>query len=272
MFDETIDHLLGLLPNTNLICIDLNGHGKSTMCRKSFTLWDQGNDVVTLMVCPPCTVRSFQICNFYKVHVEKATHMQTQDELQIQKAIFAGVSMGAGIALHIALSHPSRITALILMGSTADATTAEATAAISQVRDIWVSTPSPSEEIMDIAIRGWGGDPDVKGPRAQRIKRYWAERHSGAENVDPVLQSIEQREFLFPRLHEITAPVLLVHGEKDETWKLEGMLHIRDALVNTQVKTYVVKDSGHLVIHMRDSEDVSQVMVKFIDEVLPQDS
>jgi hypothetical protein len=51
MFDETIGHLLGLLPNTNLICIDLNGHGKSSTGRKAFMLWDQGNDVVTLMVC-----------------------------------------------------------------------------------------------------------------------------------------------------------------------------------------------------------------------------
>jgi pimeloyl-ACP methyl ester carboxylesterase len=76
--------------------------------------------------------------------------------------------MGSCIALRIALSHPSRITALALMSSTAEASSPEATAALSQMRDIWVSTPTPSEEIMDIAIRSWGGDPDVKGPRAQR--------------------------------------------------------------------------------------------------------
>jgi esterase/lipase len=66
-------------------------------------------------------------------------------------------------------------------------------------------------------------------------------------------------------------PVVLIHGEQDETWELEKMLHIRDARVSTKVKTHVVKDSGHLVIYMRDSEDVSQVIAEFVSRVLPQD-
>lgn len=178
--------------------------------------------------------------------------------------------MGSCIALRIALSHPSRITALILIGSTAEASSPEATTAFSQMRDIWVSTPTPSEEIMDTAIRTWGGDPDVKGPRARRVKEHWVARHSGAENVDPILQSMEQRESLLPRLHEIAAPVLLVHGEKDETtWKVEGALRIRDAIGKAKAKTYIVKDSGHLVIHMRDSEDVSQAIAKFLNQAFP---
>ena len=198
--------------------------------------------------------------------------MQIQDELKIQKASFVGASMGAAIALRLALTHPSHVTALILMGSTADASTAEGTAAVNQMRDIWVSTPSPSEEIMDIAIRSWGGDPDVNGPRAQRVKRDWVARHSGADNVDSILQSVDQRDYLLPRLHEITVPVFLIHGEKDETWKLEGALRIRDAIGKATTKTYIVKHSGHLVIHMRDSEDVSQVIAKFLNEVVPQQS
>jgi 3-oxoadipate enol-lactonase len=180
--------------------------------------------------------------------------------------------MGSCIALRIALSHPARITALVLMASTVDASSPEGKAAFYQMRDIWVSTPTPSEEIMNIGIQGWGGEPDVKGPRALRVKHYWVERYSGAESVDAILKSVEERDNLFPRLHEIAVPVLLVHGELDETWKLEGMLRIRDALANAKVETYVVKGSGHLVIHMRDSEDVSQAIAQFVNQVLPQGS
>jgi 3-oxoadipate enol-lactonase len=158
------------------------------------------------------------------------------------------------------------------MASTADASSVEATAAVDQVRDIWVSTPSPSEEIMDVAIRGWGGDLDVNCPRAQRIKQNWAARHSGAENVDSILQSVNQRESLLPRLHEITVPVLLIHGEKDETWNIQGALRIQDAIGKAKAQTYIVKDSGHLVIYMRDSEDVSQIIAKFMHQIFPQDS
>jgi 3-oxoadipate enol-lactonase len=179
--------------------------------------------------------------------------------------------MGACIALRIAISNPSRVTALVVMASTAEPSSPEGTAAIGQVRDIWVSTPSPSEEIMDVAIQAWGGAPDVKGPRAQRVKRHWLQRHSGAENVDAVLESVDRRENLLPRLHEIMVPVMLIHGEQDETWKLENILHIRDALVSAKVKTHIVKDSGHLVIYMRDSKDVSQVIAEFVSQVLPQD-
>jgi 3-oxoadipate enol-lactonase len=153
------------------------------------------------------------------------------------------------------------------MASTAVASNAESTAAINQVRDIWVSTPSPSEDIMDVAIQGWGGDPNVLGPRAKLIKRHWVTRHSGAENVDAILQSVEQRESLLQRLHEVSVPVLLVHGEMDESWKLQGALDIRDQLVNSKVALIVVKKSGHLVVHMRDSEDVSQAIAKFVNGI-----
>ncbi len=178
--------------------------------------------------------------------------------------------MGAGVALRLAISHPARITALVLMASTAEASSPEATAAIGQVRDVWVSTPAPSEDIMDAAIGAWGGGPDVNGVRAQRVKRDWVARHSGAENIDAILQSMDRRDNLFSRLHEIAVPVLLVHGERDETWDVQGAFRIRDAIGTDKARIHIVKDSGHLVIHMRDSEDVCQLISDFVRQVLPE--
>jgi 3-oxoadipate enol-lactonase len=51
MFEEIVAHLQAFLPEKNMLCIDLNGHGKTTAGRRNFTLWDQGDDVVALMVC-----------------------------------------------------------------------------------------------------------------------------------------------------------------------------------------------------------------------------
>lgn len=51
MFDETIAHLSPALGNVNLIRVDVNGHGQTKNGRDKFTLWDQGDDVVKLMVC-----------------------------------------------------------------------------------------------------------------------------------------------------------------------------------------------------------------------------
>lgn len=192
-----------------------------------------------------------------------------QDELKIEKAVISGISMGGCIALRMALSHQSHLEGLIIMSTTASEESLEGKAAITQVRDIWVSTPSPSEEIMNIAIQGWGGDPDVNGPRAKQIKRDWIERHSGAERIDSVLQSVTQRDNLLGRLQEITVPVLIVHGQLDATWNLEHAANIEKALVNAKVTIEVVRDSGHLVVWMRDSEDVSRMMADFVnDEVI----
>lgn len=50
MFEETVTHLSSLLPAVNLLRVDLNGYGKITSGLKNFTLWDQANDVIALMV------------------------------------------------------------------------------------------------------------------------------------------------------------------------------------------------------------------------------
>jgi 3-oxoadipate enol-lactonase len=187
-------------------------------------------------------------------------------EFKIEKAIIAGFSMGGGIALRMALSHTSRITALVLMSTTASEGTPESKAAVIQMRDIWFSTPLPSEQIMDIAIKSWGGDPDVNSPRAQQIKRDWVERHSVPQRLDDVMESVVNRENLLGRLHEITIPVLIVHGEMDATWPLEQAMDIRKGLINAKVSFEVIKSSGHLVLWIRDSEDVSRMIADFVNK------
>lgn len=174
--------------------------------------------------------------------------------------------MGSLIATRLALAYPTRVDGLCLLSSTATAESPEAAAAVAQVRDIWVSTDAPSESIMDIAIQGWGGEADLAGPRATQIKRHWVSRHSGAENIDAILASVVGRDNILGRLKEITVPVLLVHGELDATWKVQEAEAIRDALVNARVKLEVLKGVGHMVIWLRESRDVSDLIAGFVKE------
>lgn len=50
MWEETIQLLAPQLPEVNLLRVDLNGHGKTTAGRKEYTLWNQAEDVFTLLV------------------------------------------------------------------------------------------------------------------------------------------------------------------------------------------------------------------------------
>lgn len=175
--------------------------------------------------------------------------------------------MGASVVLHTALSHPSRVAALVVIAATGKSATTEQKESFEQLAQVWASTPVPSEEVMDAAIRSWGGEPDLSGPYARRIKDHWATRHAGAENINAILQSNQEREDILGRLEAIQGPVLMIHGEKDGTYPLDGAEAIRDGLRNATVKFEVIKDSPHLVIGMRDSEDVSILIENFVKEV-----
>jgi pimeloyl-ACP methyl ester carboxylesterase len=50
MWVDQIDYLKPAFSNTNLLLVDLNGHGKTRNGRKTFTLYDQVDDIVALMV------------------------------------------------------------------------------------------------------------------------------------------------------------------------------------------------------------------------------
>jgi pimeloyl-ACP methyl ester carboxylesterase len=172
--------------------------------------------------------------------------------------------MGAMVALRMALLEPARVSGLVLLGASETLPSEASKKAFGQVRDIWVATPTPSEEIMNISIVAWGGAPDVNGDRATRVKDYWVKRHSGPEHVDEILFSVLHRSDITDRLGEIQAPVLLIHGEKDETYPLADAELIRDKLTGSaDVQLKVIDGSGHLVIHMRDPHDIAQLINNF---------
>jgi pimeloyl-ACP methyl ester carboxylesterase len=176
--------------------------------------------------------------------------------------------MGSMIALRLALLDQARFPCLVLLGSNASAATDAQRSAFYQLRDIWVATPAPSEQIMNAAILSWGGNADVDGPRATQIKRDWVQRHSGAENVVPTLDSMMERDALLDRLGEICVPVLLIHGEDDKTYPLQDAVEIQERLVNADVHLEVVKGGGHLLIHLREAEDVAGWIQAFAQKLL----
>ena len=70
-----------------VIAIDLRGYGRSDKPEQAFTLSDLTRDV--LGVCA---------------------------DLGVRRAIFAGVSVGSGIAMQIALDHPDMVRGIVLVG------------------------------------------------------------------------------------------------------------------------------------------------------------
>jgi pimeloyl-ACP methyl ester carboxylesterase len=182
--------------------------------------------------------------------------------------MIAAISMGSMIALRLVLLDQARFSGLVLLASNASAVTDAQRSAFYQLSDIWVATSAPSEQIMNAAILSWGGNPDLDGPRAKQIKQDWVQRHSGAENVLPTLNSMMERDSLLDRLGEIRGPVLLIQGEDDKTYPLQDAVDIKERLVNADVRMEVVKGEGHLLIHLREAKDVAEWIQTFAHRVL----
>ena len=91
IFDDVASRLA---PRWRTIAVDLRGHGESGGARAPFTTKDLAADLVALL-----------------------------DALAIEQATLVGVSLGAVACMEAALAHPSRVKKLVVMGSTARAST-----------------------------------------------------------------------------------------------------------------------------------------------------
>ena len=169
--------------------------------------------------------------------------------------------MGSLIAMRIALNYPQYVNGVVALSSTSRAATPEAVALFQQVYDVWISTPTPSEEIMNLSIQAWGGSPDITCNRAMTIKKNWCERYNGAKNVEAIAQAVNSRDDIVGRLSDIECPILLIQGEKDTTWSLEEAEITVKQLKDGEVK--VVPATGHMLIFIRDAPEVNGWIEEF---------
>ena len=173
--------------------------------------------------------------------------------------------MGSLIAFRMALAHAKYVEGVVAMSSTSRAPTQQVIEAFTRFYLGWVSTPTPAEELMNVAILEWGGEPDVNSERAKIIKRDWTERYNGVVNVEGISESLNSRDDIVDRLGEINVPVLLIHGEKDTSWAIEEAEIERNALRDVELKT--VKGIGHMVIFLREANDVNVWIEEFLKKL-----
>ena len=174
------DEVAGLLENDfDLIIPDVRGFGESTTVDESYTMTDLAGDMAAIL-----------------------------DSLGLEKAAFAGHSMGGYVALAFAKAFPDRISGLSLLASQAAGdvpdrkegrykTAAEvAEKGVQLVADAMTDKLSPNQHVRDI-IRPLIGKQSVAG-------------------VTGTLKAMAEREDLSSFLALFTHPLVLVHGTADE--------------------------------------------------------
>lgn len=176
-----------------VILPDLRGFGQSSAPGAPYTLTDMADDLAQLL-----------------------------NHVGIEKAAFAGHSMGGYIALAFAKKHPARITALGLVASQAAADSPERRAA----RYVTAG------EVAAKGVKTLAADMAAKltpNPAIQAALKPLMESQSPAAVIG-ALGALAEREDLFSFLCKSSLPVVLIHGGADALIPIERAREIHAAL------------------------------------------
>lgn len=199
MFDPQVELLS---KEYRCIRFDARTFGETVWDGKAFTLYDTVSDCIGLM-----------------------------DHLGIKHAVIAGMSQGGYAAQRLALKHPDRVDALLLMSTCGNVDPKEMLEMCGQMRDAWRSIgpiPDLVNELMTAII----------GPE-EGVSSFWKvwrpkwEARSG-EEIFHAMNNLMERDDIEPLLGKITQPALVSHGEADQGVPIELGERLAAALPNSK--------------------------------------
>lgn len=225
--------LLADLQGVRLISMDCPGHGKAALAagtRPSFKLYAQR--VIQLM-----------------------------DQLGVEKAIFGGISMGAGISSYMALHHPDRVQALVL------------------VRPAWLDEGHPANLGVLVEAAEYIGQENGQ-ERFQAVPAFQAIQAAvpnAAQSVLGVFAASQRPEIPtvlkamvadrpfedIQSLRKITVPALVIGNEDDPLHPYDMAVQMAQHLPNSTLEKVVsryINDTTHRQV-------VYQIVSKFIDNL-----
>ncbi len=192
--------------------------------------------------------------------------------LGISRATLIGNSMGAGLAMAMALDHPDQVDALVLIsGFPASIQNSVGSSSYQQFLTNppplwlanfgnWVAGKSATERILKEIIH----NHDLITPAVIERSFQNRKRDGILEPLYSLLDHMEQWETNYgKRLSGIVQPVLLLWGEHDQIFPIEVGEGLQDVLPHAQ--WHKVKDSGHLP-QWEQPQEVNSLILSFLKE------
>ena len=205
------------------VCLDAPGHGNNTNGARSLS--QSADDIVTAM----------------------------------QPGILIGYSMGARMALHVALRHPQMVSQLVLISGTPGLVTqAERSARLQSDNELAdhiekIGTPAFIDEWLALPI--FSGLSDQTNQRNDRI------RNTAKGLADSLrFAGTGTQEPQWPNLHQLSMPVLLMVGELDVKFTTIAK-DMQPLLQSSEMK--VVPNVGHTV-HLEDPASTGHILDSII--------
>jgi 3-oxoadipate enol-lactonase len=215
-----------------VINIDLRGHGNSGLIDEAFDLYDLVDDILGVL-----------------------------DHLGIDRAVWAGLSIGGMVALRAAITAPDRVSGLILLATHAGSETAfnniKYKAIASAARIVGTRPLMPQVARMLFS-------PYTRETKPQLVEE-WKGRFSSVALVTILrtLTALCERDSIVRKLGQIVIPALVVVGEVDQRLPPAYSREITAGLPHARL--VVIERSGHLPT-LEQPEAVTSAMLSYLEE------
>ena len=166
------------------------------------------------------------------------------DHLAIKKCRAVGISMGGNILLHMATMQPDRIQAMVVVSATMYFP--------EQARAIMRQIPvenQPASEWETMRKRHKHGD--------EQILAIWEWSRGMKDSYDDM-------NFTPPLLSKITAPTLIVYGDRDFLYPVEMAVEMYRAIPNSAL--WVIPNGGHGPVFLQAAPQFAQTALTFLRE------
>lgn len=219
-----------------VVNVDARGHGESAPAPPGTTLDDMLADMLAVL-----------------------------DEEGIDRAIWAGLSMGGMVAMRAALGAPDRVRALILLDT--DAGAEHTWIRLRYALLARLAGPLGIRPVLPRVLRLMFGRTSLRERRT--LVGEWRERFAGVHltSVRNMTGAIAGREDLLGRLGVVAVPTLVIVGAEDATLPPERAVRIANAIPGAEYLE--VEGAGHLSTLERP-DLVTPAMLRFL-EALPGD-
>lgn len=183
-----------------------------------------------------------------------------------ESAVIMGCSMGGGIAMDFALTHPSRVKALIMVGSAPSGLELDvpAPAKFAEVEKAFEAGDLDlvSELETQIWFDGTGRTPEQVNQSMRRLL-YEMNRLALAHEVKKLGKRLPNAEIpAFNRLGDLKVPVLVVVGEHDTPYILAAADYMAEKIPSA--RKVEIKDAAHLP-NMDHPDEFQAAVTNFLD-------
>jgi carboxylesterase len=166
----------------------------------------------------------------------------------------AGMSLGALLALHAAVTHPDDVAALVLCGTPLH---------LGDPRTRWL----PALARVPWLARRWATIPKTDGPDiADPIARAASPSYRTMP-LSGVLELLRCQRVVRAELGRVMQPALLLQGRHDHSVPLANLELLRTRIASRQVEVHVLERSWHVVTVDYDRNEVGRLAADFLDRV-----